>query len=171
MYINTFWKIILKSIGLWLLMQCVWIIPQFTAVLHFDQGILDWDSLFMVWAIALGSLIIYLFVTRIFLFQTDSLVRRLKLDQNFKEDRLDIQTPPSTILTCIVTILGGCYFVQSFPSFINAVYEFLKQKELFKDYLDSGWMIYYFCASGIGFWVITNAQKISNYIWKNASNE
>jgi hypothetical protein len=94
MYINTFWKIILKSIGLWLLMQCVWIIPQFTAVLHFDQGILDWDSLFMVWAIALGSLIIYLFVTRIFLFQTDSLVRRLKLDQNFKEDRIDIQTPP-----------------------------------------------------------------------------
>jgi hypothetical protein len=171
LYINTFWKIILKAIGLWLLMHCIWIIPQLTAVFHFDNGNLDWDVLCWVWGISFVTLMIFLLITWVFLFQTDGLVRRLKLDQSFKEDRIDIQTPPKTILPIIITLMGGLYFMQSFPQFFNTVYEFLKQKILFKDYRDSGWMIYLFCASGIGFWVMTNAQKISNYLWKNTSNQ
>lgn len=167
MQINTFWKIILKSIGLWLLINCVWVIPQFMSTLNFQNGEINWNSLVLVWLMSLITLIAYILVTRIFLFKTEWLLRILKLDQNFAEDRIVIEIPPKTILTVVITMIGGVYFIKSFPSLANAIFEFLKQKELIKDYHNAGWMIYFFCATLIGFWVMTNGKAISNYIWKN----
>ena len=82
MHINTFWKIIIKSIGLWLLINCVWVIPQFMSTLNFLDGNLDWSNLILVWLMCLAALIVYILAARLFLFKTDWFVRILKLDQN-----------------------------------------------------------------------------------------
>jgi len=167
MSVNTFWKIILKSIGLWLLINCVWVIPQFMSTLNFQNGEIDWENLMLVWLMCLITLAVYIFVTRIFLFKTDWLVKILKLDQSFHEEKINLETPSTTVLAVVISIIGGVYFIKSFPSLANAIFEFMRQNELIKDYNNLGWLIYFFCATIIGFLVMTNGKSISNYIWKN----
>jgi hypothetical protein len=45
----------------------------------------------------------------------------------------------------------------------------LKQKELIINYLETGWLIYYFFSTVIGFLIMTNGKSVSNYIWKDIS--
>jgi len=167
MSINTFWKIIIKSIGLWLLINCVWVIPQFMSTLSFQDGEINWNNLLLIWVMCFATLLVYILVTRLFLFKTEWLVKLLRLDQNFAEEKIDIEIAPKTILSIVVTMIGGVYFIKSFPSLVNSIFEFLRQKELFKEYNNAGWIIYFFFASIIGFLVMTNGKTISNFIWKN----
>lgn len=170
MKLNTFWKIVLKSIGLWLLINCVWVIPQFMSTLNFINGEVDWNNLILIWLICFVTLIAYILATRLFLYKTDWLVKILQLDKNFAEDSIHLQLDPKSILSITVTLIGGVYFMKSFPSLANSIFEFARQKELLRDYLDLGWMIYFFCSSVIGFLVMTNGKNISNHLWKEGKN-
>lgn len=60
MLIKTFWKILIKIIGLWLLFSCVSIIPQFFSTLSFTNGDLNTESLMLLWLMLFGSIIIYI---------------------------------------------------------------------------------------------------------------
>jgi len=171
MHINTFWKIIIKSIGLWLLVNCVWVIPQFTSTLNFIDGEIDWQNLILVWFMCLATLLVYILVMRIFLFKSEWLISLLKLDQNFTEERIELEITAKTVLTIIVSIIGGIWFLKSFPNLATSIFDFLKQEELIKDYSKTGWLIYYFFSTIIGFLVLTNGKSISNYIWKENSSD
>lgn len=167
MHINTFWKIIIKSIGLWLLVNCVWVIPQFTSTLNIIDHNVDWYSIFLIWTLCFFTLIVYILVTRLFLFKTEWIIRLLKLDQNFIEDRIGLEFPAKSILTIIVVLIGGIMFIYSLPDLAASIFEFLQQKELIKDYNETGWMIYNFFAALFGLLLMSNGKFISNYIWKN----
>lgn len=172
MHINTFWKIIIKSIGLWLLINCVWIIPQFTSTLNFVNGEINWENLAIVWLMSFITFLVYILVMRIFLFKTEWIINSLKLDQNFVEERIGIEIPAQTVLAITVSIIGGIWFLKSFPNLANSIFSFLRQKELIKNYAETGWLIYYFFSTIIGFLVMTNGKSITNYIWKeNSENQ
>lgn len=169
MLINTFWKVVIKSIGLWLLVNCVWIIPQFTSTLSFIDGEIGWENLILVWAMCILTLIIYIFITRLFLFKTDWFIKILRLDNNFNEERISLEIPAQTVLSITVTVIGAIWFLKSFPDLIGLLFEFLRQKELIKNYSETGWLIYYFFSSVTGFLVMTNGKAVSSYIWKENS--
>lgn len=169
MHINTFWKIVIKSIGLWLLVNCVWIIPQFTSTLSFIDSEIGWDNLILVWFMCFITLLVYVLVTRLFLFKTEWIIKILKLDQKFIEERIELELPAQTVLAITVTIIGAVWFLKSFPSLATSIFDFLKQKELIINYLETGWLIYYFFSTVIGFLIMTNGKSVSNYIWKDIS--
>lgn len=169
MQINTFWKIIIKSIGLWLLVNSVWVIPQFTSTLNFTNGEISWKNLIVVWLICFITLLVYIFVMRLFLFKTEWIIKLLKLDENFVEEKLALEIPAQTVLSITVTIIGAIWFLKSFPSLAISIFEFLKQKELIKNYGETGWLLYYFISTIIGFLIMTNGKSVSKYLWKENS--
>lgn len=166
MHINTFWKIVIKSIGLWLLINCVWIIPQFTSTLNFINGEIEWENLILIWLICFTTLIAFILVTRLFLFKTEWIIKILKLDKNFIEETIGLDIPPKTVLSITVTIIGAIWFLMSFPNLITSIFEFLRQKELIKNYGETGMLIYFFIATISGYLVMTNSKSITDYIWK-----
>ena len=170
MLINTFWKIIIKSIGLWLLINCVWIIPQLTSTLNFIDGEIGWENLVLVWFMCFVTLLAYILVTRIFLFKTEWIIKILKLDQNFNEEKIGLEIPAQTVLSITVTIIGAIWFLKSFPNLASSIFEFLRQKELIKNYGETGWVLYYFISTIIGFLIMTNGKSVSQYLWKKNSN-
>lgn len=107
MLIKTFWKILIKIIGLWLLFSCVSIIPQFFSTLSFTNGDLNTESLMLLWLMLFGSIIIYILIIRLFLFKTDWIVEKLKLEKNFTEERIELNIKSSTILTISIIVIGG----------------------------------------------------------------
>lgn len=106
---------------------------------------------------------------RLFLFKTELIIKLLKLDENFVEEKLALEIPAQTVLSITVTIIGAIWFLKSFPSLAISIFEFLKQKELIKNYRETGWLLYYFISTIIGFLTMTNGKSISKYLWKENS--
>jgi len=167
MLINTFWKIVIKSIGLWLLINTAWIILQLlTAFSMFDTGI-EWYNFLLMF----GAFLFYLVIVFLFLFKTSSIVNILKLDKNFKEERIDMNLPATTILSIVVCLIGAIWFLKSFPALISSIIDFFKQPTLFKDYTNISWLVFHLISSLAGFYIMTNSRLISNYLWhKNNTN-
>lgn len=166
MHINTFWKIIIKGIGLSLLISCVDVIPQYMSTLNFINESLDWYNLLLVWGLCSLTIVFYLFVIRLLLIKTDWFIKILKLDKNFTEERIDINLPPKTILSIVITIIAAVWFLRSLPNLVISFFDFSNQNELITQYAESGWLIYNFFSTICSFLIMTNAKYISNYLWK-----
>src|SRR6187402_597274 len=98
MQIKTFWNILIKIIGLWLLFGCTSVIPQFFTTLSFTNGDLDIESLLMLWLMLFATIGIYMVLVWFFIFKTDWIIRKLKLEQNFTEERIDLNIKSTAIL-------------------------------------------------------------------------
>jgi len=166
MLLNTLWKIIIKSIGLWLLINSIWVIPQFSSTLYFIEGEINWENLTLVWLMSSTTLIIYILVIRLFLFKTEWVVKILRLDKNFTEEKIGLDIPSKTVLSITVTIIGAIWFLMSFPNLISSIFDFLRQKELIYNYNEIGMLIYFFIATISGYLIMTNSKFVANYILK-----
>ncbi len=171
MLINTFWKIIIKIIGLWLLFSCISIIPQFSSTLSSTNGSLNFESLLYIWLMLFGSIAVYILIIRLFLFKAEWLVEKLKLEKNFNEEKIDLNIKSSTVLTIVIIIIGALTIIQSLPSFCSSLYNFLQQKMLFKDYPDSCWLIFHFLKTIIGYLLLTNGKRFAKYIEKESDEK
>lgn len=168
MQIKTFWKILIKIIGLWILLSCVSLIPKFFSTLSFTNGSLDTEGLLILWIVLLVAVIVYILIIRLFLFKTDWVIEKLQLEKNFTEERIDLNLKTSTILTIAIIVMGGLILVESLPSFCSELFDFFQQKSLLRDYPDTIWLIYHFIKIIIGYLLLTNANKLANFIEKKA---
>lgn len=166
MLIDTFWKLLLKIIGLWLLFSCISIIPQFLSTVSFVKGSIDFESLLLLWLMLFVTIVIYITVLRIFLFKTAWIVEKLKLKNSFNEERIDLNIKSTTVLTIAIIVIGGLILAESLPSFCSRLINFFQQKELLKDYPETSWLIYYFIKIIIGYLLVTNAKNFTKYIEK-----
>ena len=168
MLIKTFWTILIKIIGLWVLFTCISIIPQFATTLSFTNGSLNTESLLMIWLILFGEIFIYILIIRVFIFKTNWIIEKLKLENNFTEERIDLNIKSTTVLTIAIIIIGGIILVDSLPSFFSRLFDFFQQKNLLKDYRDTSWLIYYFIKIIIGYLLLTNGKVLTRYIEKES---
>ncbi|MCR4033067.1 MULTISPECIES: hypothetical protein [Flavobacterium] len=171
MEIKTFWRIIVKGIGLWLLINSVYIIPQFASTFSLTENGVNWNILTGVWAVLLGNLFVYLLITGFFLFKTEWIVNKLKLDKNFPQEKIDINLPYRTVISIAVVIIGAIVFVEALPKLCSTIYEFVKQKELIKDYAGTSWLIFYFLKGLFGYLIMTNSKNIVKFIDKQKVDE
>ena len=171
MLIKTFWKILIKIIGLWLLLSCFSIIPQFFSTLSFTNGDLNMESLLTLWLMILITIIIYILIIRLFLFKTDWIIEKLKLNKNFTEEKIDLDVKSSTILTISIIVIGALIIIESLPSFCSRLFDFYQQKNLLKDYADTNWLIYHFIKIIIGYLLLTNGKNLTKYIEKETDKK
>ena len=85
------------------------------------------------------SISIYLFMIIAFLFRTDWLINKLKLDKSIREEKLELNIHRSTVVTIAVLLSGILLFVDSLPQLLKELYgyyQYEKMSELgrFKDY-------------------------------------
>ena len=92
----------------------------------------------------------------------------MKLNQNFNEERIDLNIKPAQVLTIAIIIMGALILIESVPTFITRLYDFLQQKELFPEYHEGSWLIFYFIKSIIGYLLLTNGKYFSKLIEKNS---
>ena len=168
MQIKTFWTILIKIIGLWILLNCISIIPQFFTTLSFTNGSLNLESLLLIWLMLFGSIFIYFLIIRVFLFKTNWIIEKLKLENNFTEERIDLKIKSSTVLTIAIIVFGGMILVDSLPSFFSRLFDFFQQKSLLKDYNHTSLLIYYFIKIIIGYLLLTNGKNLTKYIEKES---
>jgi hypothetical protein len=169
MTVRTFWTIFIKILGIWLVLVITTIIPQFLTVLPLF-GATDNDNSFTLGVILVLLLFItlgiYILILRLFVFKTSWLIDKLHLDKGFTEEKIDLDIQRSTVLTIAIVVIGGIMFVDSLPYLCRQIFVFIQQDNLFRESPLSGWIIFYFAKTIIGYLLMTNSHSVIGFIEK-----
>ena len=168
MQINTFWKIVLKLIGLWLLHDCLYLIPQFFSTLAIAQvSTYQEGEIARILAYLLLTLVVYLFIVWLCLFKTNGIISILRLDRHFTDKNINLSFSEYKFISAIVILLGGYIFVEGLPALCKQIIVFFKQELLITDYPQTSWMLFHFLSTLFGYLVMTNGRRIATFIQKN----
>ncbi len=166
MEIKSFWNIILKGIGLWLILNCLYIFPQIAVTLFTYQFMEGWNTAIPELFFGIIALFVYILISGLFLFKTSFLISKLGLEKHFTENRIDITVSKNTVLKIIVILIGGTTLIDSLPNLISEIFQFIQQKELIGNYPNLAWLIFYFIKTLIGYLLMTNSNLLVKFIDK-----
>lgn len=174
MTIRTFWNLFIKILGIWLVLSALTVIPQFARLLTFF-GTTSNDRLLGIGitiALFLLTIGIYALVLRLFVFKTDWLIDKLRLDKGYTEEKIELNIQRTTVFTIAAIVIGGLVFVDSFPLFCQQTLVFIQQDFLFRESPNSGWIIFHFVKTILGYLLMTNSQFVVRFLDKqNATTE
>jgi hypothetical protein len=173
MTIRTFWAIVLKIQGIWLVLDSFKVIPQFIGTLYSFSENPDMTLQMFVWTFLylFSTIGIYILVLWLFVFKTAWLIDKLHLVKGFSEERIELNIPRSVVLSITIIIIGGIMFVDSFPLLCNQIFSFLQQKNMFRMDPKSGMLIFQAVKTVLGYLLMTNSQIVVNIIDKKKVNE
>lgn len=166
MEIKTFWNIVLKAIGLFLLLNSTYTFPQIAVTLMTSQFVEGWKTLIPELVFGIITLFAYILLAYLFLFKTSLLVSKLGLEKHFSENRIDITVSTNTVLKIIVILIGGTVLIDSIPNLVREVFQFIQQKELIRNYPNLTWLIFHFIKTLIGYLLMTNSEVLVKLIDK-----
>ena len=166
MTIKSFWAIILKILGIYLLFGSLTVVPQSISTMFF-AGVGD-NSNGLIMSILIIALItaIYIFILIVFIFKTSWLIEKLRLEKGFSEDKIDLSIANSQIFSIAIIVIGGLMFIDSLPIFCKHIFTNFQQKALFNQSPESGWVIFYFVKTVVGYLLMTNSKFLVAFIVK-----
>lgn len=169
MNIDSLWKTIIKLFGIWFLIDCLSSIPQFNQNLFYVNGTFDTIAFIYTLLFLIVNLLLYILIVRLLIFKSDWIIKKLKLNQNYTETKIDLNIKSSTIITISIIIIGGITLIDSIPRLFSELFGFLQQKMLMKDYPKFNLIILHLLKSILGYLLITKSKKITKYIEKESS--
>jgi len=162
---KTFWTVLIKILGLSIALSSFTVIPEFLSTLYVYYVNSDNDDYFEVSLFLVLIVIIYLLILRLFVFKTEWIINKLKLEKNLEEN-IDLNIKASTILNISIAVIGGLMFAGSIPMLCETLFEFFRQKDLFIDFHNSKWILAYIVKAIIGILLFSNSKQVAKFIFK-----
>ena len=166
---RSFWSIVIKLFGVYILSESIIILPQLlTSILLFSAHGLDNSDgiIFNIGALAI-TIITYMLFLWCCIFKTDWAIDILKLDKGFPDERFELNMHRSAILKIAIIIIGGLIFIDSFPLLCRNIFAYFKDDDrfiTFKQNPNSGYVVLFFIKSVIGYFMLTCSRMIVNYL-------
>ncbi len=167
MAIKTFWIILLKIIGICFLLQGITLIQQLISLL-FIQGILGAGGYFLS---LLVNLAIYLLASLCFLFKTNWLIKNLKLEKGFNEDKINLNIKFPVILNIAIIVLGAVIILNSLPALVQQLVIFFQQQNMFAESPVSNWIIFYCIEMIAGCLMLIKSKQIAGFFYKGLNEK
>lgn len=173
MAIRTFWIIVIKILGLWLIFGFLEVFSQVVATMSylFISDISDKESIWTSLIISISILLVYLFIIGFFVFKSSWIVDKLKLDKNSGSEVVQIDLKISTIVTIAVIIIGGVFFINGFSLFCKSLFDFFQEKKIHNNNPTTNWIIFNSIKALLGYLLMTNSKVVVNYIMKQSKHE
>jgi hypothetical protein len=171
MTIRTFWTILIKILGIWLVLDSVTIIPQFISTLFYSDPNDTGQGFVLSIVLLLLTIGVYLFILRLFVFKTAWLIDKLHLDKGFDEEKIDLNIQLSTVLIVTTIVIGGLMFVDSLPQLCKQTFMFFQQKAVFRESPKSNWIIFYLVKTILAILLMTSSKQIVAFIDKHTVDQ
>jgi hypothetical protein len=171
MTIRNFWRIFLKAMGIWIIISSITVginyISAFASVYN------DWDSTTLAGLLFLSifSIGIFYLVILFFLFKTEWLIDRLKLDKGFENEKIDIAISSQTFIAVVIALFGGIYLADALPDLCKSLISFYQQEYIFRQSPGAGKILFYFVQSVTGYVLLTNSKFLSKTLIKKTNDE
>lgn len=175
MTIRTFWNILLKILGIWLILAGMGVIPQFiwafTAFFNSPKGSTMMGIIAMA-VLLLVTAAMFVFILWLFVFRSHWIIKKLKLDKGFDDEKIDLNLKLNTALTIVIIVIGGLMFADSLPQLLRNIYSGYIQNDLVRKDPVTALIILYLVKTIIGYLLMTNSRSIIGFITKhNKINE
>jgi len=172
MKVKTFWLILLKVIGFFLVLNGVNLLMQSFAMLS-AVNTMSKDNLLGFALIVILTILIYLFVLWLFVFKTSWLIDKLHLARGFEDEKVETNIELTNILSVAIIVIGGMLLIQSLPRLCQQIFTFFQMKSMNieQESQTKGWIILYFIQVCLGYLLMTNSNRITNFINKRASSD
>ena len=168
---HSFWTLVLKIIGIWMIVNGLFFLPQIVGPLLYGHSGYDFEDLKLLLSVNLLIVVIFIAVIRMFLFKTDSLIRYFRLDHNFQETTFSLTLSEVTVLRIALIVISGMALLDSIPDFCRNLFEFTQQKILFKDYPNAHWLVFQFIKSVLALWVLSNSSRVAGWVTQKARED
>ena len=173
MNIRTFWNILLKIIGIFLVINgvvvCMQALAFFSAAIQGNE--ID-NGFFYIVLTLLGTLLLYFFILWLFVFKTSWLIDKLDLEKGFNEERIDLKNDFSTIITIAIIVIGGVTFLDALPVLCKHVFVYYQEKSIrFVESPTASWIIIYAIKTTIGYLLMTNSKQITAFIYRKSNKK
>lgn len=172
MSIKTFWNILLKILGFWLILSGFGVIPQFIwAFSVFEHRPDDkiTPGLIYLAVLLLITASLFIIILWLFVFRSGWIINKLKLDKGFDDEKIDLNIRLNTALTIAIIVIGGLMFVDSLPELLRNIYSGFVQDELVRKTPVTPLIILYLAKTIIGYLLMTNSRMIIGFITKRAT--
>jgi hypothetical protein len=174
MTLRTFWTIFIKILGIFLIIDSVPVVLQAISTLFFTYSQSD-QQMYMLLPIATTMLTvgIYLIIIKYCIYDPTWLIDKLKLDQGFHEENLNLNLDKTMVLSITTIVIGGLLFVENLPFLCKQLFVFYQEEALsgkFGDKPSTGWVI--ICAVKViaGYLIMTNHKAIVDFVDKKSRN-
>lgn len=171
MTIRTFWNILIKILGIWIALNCLSLVPQYVSSIFYSSDYFNFEIFLYGLATILGIIIFYYLILRLFIFKTNWIIDRLKLDKNFSEEKIDLNIGTQYILRIACIVLGGLILVDSIPDIFRTLFSYYQDHKIFKKETSSVWVVYNIVKSIIAYLLLNNSKLVSDYIIKKSKPE
>ena len=169
---RTLWTIILKVFGLYILLQIFYPVSQLIYIIYSSISSAELNGRQGGYALVgissvLFSESIYLFMLIAFLFKTDWLIDKLRLERGISEEKIELNIHRSTVLQIVIIITGVMLFIDSLPTLFKALFTYYQNTNVYIEFKKSpqgGWIIFYLVKVFVGFFMMTSSRLIVNFI-------
>ena len=171
MTIRTFWTILLKVLGIWLIIGGVSVSLQLVSTLFTFMGEDFTANLILMIFFIFLSVASYMLILWIFVFKTGWLIDKLHLEKDFKEEKFDLKIQAVTILRIVTIVIGGIMLIDALPQFCKEVMTLYQQKIILRQSPETPWLILYLVKLIIGMLLMSNSEKIAAFVEKQSKKE
>jgi len=171
MTIRTFWAILLKVLGIWLIIGGVSVSLQLVSTLFTFMGEDFTANLILMIIFIFLSVAIYMLILWIFVFKTSWLIDKLHLEKDFEEKTIGLKIKATTILRIATIVIGGIMLIDALPQLCKEMMTLYQQKIIFRQSTEMPWLILYLVKFVIGILLMSNSEKIVALIEKESKKE
>lgn len=171
MTIRTFWHLIIKTIGIWIVIHGIMSLPGLitTALVAYQSPYADSPVFIGIEVLYfIIPILFYLLVLRFLVLKTQNIINLLKLEKGMEEARIDIKLPYNKVLRIIIILIGGMLLVTAIPNLVENLYSFITENLPFNASPRANSLIVCIFQSITGFLVMTNSDIIQRYIYKKS---
>jgi hypothetical protein len=123
MKIHTFWQIIIKALGIYLMFQFVAIAPQlFVNIFQVLLLRTEESGMLLQAVVTIVTILLYGSIMWYAIFRTDRLISKLNLATHIDEDMLDLNISKTAILNMAIIVVGGVTFIEALPMFCHQLF-------------------------------------------------
>lgn len=161
MTVRSFWNIVIKIIGLFLVLDFVQVAFQLFSTYGF-YWISRENYNVEVILIVVVVLVLYLLALRVLFFKTNWIISKLKLDQGFLEDKFEFNIHRSVVLKISIIIVGAILLIESIPQLVQEIKLYLQIQDF--NEVSKNWIAFYFVKFMIGYFLLTTSNRLTNFI-------
>jgi hypothetical protein len=165
---KDFFRILIKVFGLYSIITAIFfILPSQLSIVFYD---LELTSVILILTIITIIMLMFIYLIK----KPDAIIKLLKLDNGFDEDRIYFEKLNSkNIVKIAALIIGGLLLIDNVPAFLSQTYFAFKtdiSREEFNETQQINWATS-FINMLLGYLKVTNYEKISNWLKDGEDNK
>ncbi|MGV3630603.1 MAG: hypothetical protein ACO1O6_05340 [Bacteroidota bacterium] len=172
MEIKSFWIIVLRITGIWLIIDSLGVIGQFFSsffILFTSDGM---DQLTTIAAFISLMIVVavYFLCIRLFIVKPVWLISKLKLDQDFNDSKLEIRPDNETIIRMASFILGGVLITDGLPNLVYEAYRFFQSRVIFSEHIRTPEIVLEIAKCILAYFLVANNKSFARFLSSRLKN-